>query len=180
MTESTPRLAPVPPEERTEQQQQLMNDAGKEYRVFSTMIRHPDVFGAYLPLGSRLLGKSLLTGREREILILRAAYGARADYEWGHHARIGSKAGIEDDVIAQLGTEKPSLEAPDALLATAADDLVVDHRLSQKTWDALVERFDEKQIIEICMLVGSYVMLGGALNSMQVQLEDGFPIAPWL
>lgn len=180
MTESSPRVSPVPPEERTEQQQKLMNDAGKEYRVFSTMIRHPDVFGAYLPLGSRLLGKSLLTGREREILILRAAYGARADYEWGHHARIGSRAGIEDEVIAQLGTAAPSLDPSDALLATAADELLTDHRIGEKTWNALAERFDEKQIIEICMLVGSYVMLGGALNSMQVQLEDGFPIAPWL
>lgn len=180
MTDRTPRLDPVPPEERTELQQKLMNDAGKEYRVFSTMIRHPDVFGAYLPLGSRLLGRSSLTGREREILILRSAYGARADYEWGHHARIGSRAGVEDEVIAQLGTQTPSLDPQDALLATAADELVGDHRLSQQTWDALAQRFDEKQIIEICMLVGSYIMLGGALNSMQVQLEEGFPVAPWL
>ena len=156
-----------------------MKAAGKEYRVFSTMIRHPDVFGAYLPLGSRLLGKSLLTGREREILILRAAYGARADYEWGHHARIGSKAGIEDEVIAQLGVAEPTFAAEDALLARAADDLLDDHRLSEATWMSLAERFNEQQIIEICMLVGSYVMLAGALNSMQVQIEAGFPIPPW-
>ncbi|WP_153505021.1 carboxymuconolactone decarboxylase family protein [Cumulibacter manganitolerans] len=176
----TPRLDPIPPQERTEQQQQLVDAAGKDYRVFSTLIRNPEVFGAYLPLGSQLLARSGLTAREREILILRTAYGIRADYEWGHHARIGSKAGIEDDVIAQLAQASPALGADDALLATAADELVGDHRLSDATWTALTARFSEQQVIEICMLVGSYVMLGGALNSMQVQLEEGYPVAPWL
>ena len=87
---STPRLDPIPPNDRTEQQQKLVDAAGKDYRVFSTMIRNPEVFGAYLPLGTRLLAHSSLTAREREILILRTAYGIRADYEWGHHARIGT------------------------------------------------------------------------------------------
>lgn len=177
---TTPRLDPVPPEDRTEYQQQLMDAAGRDFRVFSTLVRHPDLFGAYLPLGTRLLARSLLTPREREILILRAAYGIRAEYEWGHHAKIAASSGVEDDVIEAIGTAQPRLDADDRLLVHAADELVGDHRLSQQTWEALAERFGDMQLIEICMLVGAYAMLGGTLNSLQVQLEDGYPRAPWL
>ncbi|QHC00971.1 carboxymuconolactone decarboxylase family protein [Epidermidibacterium keratini] len=177
---STPRLDPILPEDRTEYQQQLMDAAGRDFRVFSTLVRHPDLFGAYLPLGTRLLARSLLTPREREILILRAAYGIRAEYEWGHHAKIAATSGVEDDVIAEIGTPQPQLAAEDALLIRAADELVDDHRLSQQTWDTLSQRFGDMQLIEICMLVGAYAMLGATLNSLQVQLEDGYPTAPWL
>ena len=174
-----PRLHPLTDTERTPQQQRLIDQAGGELRVFTTLARHPALFEDFLPLGGRLLHRSALSGREREILILRTAFGCRADYEWAQHHRIATAIGVEPEVIAALGQQTPALSPGDALLARAADELVHEHRLSDTSWGALTERFSEVQLIELCMLVGSYAMLAGTLNSMQVQPEPGLAVPPW-
>ncbi len=155
-----PRLHPLTAAERTPHQQQLIDQAGGELRVFTTLARHPALFEDFLLLGGRLLHRSALSGREREILILRTAFGCRADYEWAQHHRIATALGMEPEVIAALGHSEPELAPDDALLART-------------------ERFSEVQLIELCMLVGSYTMLAGTLNSMQVQPEPGLATPPW-
>jgi 4-carboxymuconolactone decarboxylase len=174
-----PRLHPLTATERTPQQQRLIDQAGGELRVFTTLARHPALFEDFQHLGGRLLHRSALSGREREILILRTAFGCRADYEWAQHHRIATALGMEPEVIAALGHSEPELAADDALLARAADELVNEHRLGDACWGALTERFAEVQVIELCMLVGSYTMLAGTLNSMQVQPEPGLAVPPW-
>ncbi len=42
------------------------------------------------------------------------------------------------------------------------------------TWAELADRYDEQQLIEVTMLVGQYHLVAFALNSLGVQLEDGF------
>ena len=51
--------------------------------------------------------------------------------------------------------------------------------LSDATWAALAATYTVPQIIEICMLVGEYAMLAGALNSLGVRIESGFPTPAW-
>ena len=45
------------------------------------------------------------------------------------------------------------------VLLRAADELVTDHRVSDDTWAALAERYDDQQMIELTLLVGNYVMV---------------------
>lgn len=176
-----PRLAPIPAAERTPEQQALVDAAGGEYRVFTTLIRHPGLFADFHHLGGRLLHRSALDARDRETLILRTAFACRAEYEWAQHARIAVEAGLEERVISAVGTEPgEGLTAAESLLAAAADELVHEHALSDDTWRRLSARFTEQQVIELCMLVGSYSMLAGLLNSMGVQPEPGLTTPPWL
>ena len=65
------------------------------------------------------------------------------------------------------------------LLLRTADELVADHVLSDPTWAGLAAAYPVPQIIEICLLVGEYAMLAGALNSFGVQIEDGYPRPEW-
>ena len=49
------------------------------------------------------------------------------------------------------------------------------------TWAELAGRFDTKQLVELPMLVGHYVMVAGMLKSLRVQRDpgvEGFPTAP--
>jgi 4-carboxymuconolactone decarboxylase len=59
------------------------------------------------------------------------------------------------------------------VLLRAADELVADHRLSDLTWSALSERYDDQQMIELTLLVGNYAMVAGMLNSIGVEREPG-------
>jgi alkylhydroperoxidase family enzyme len=174
VTMDEPRIAPLPVDERDDEQRQLVESAGGEMHIFSTLARHPRLFAAFQRFAGRLLLRSSLPEHVRETLILRTAFVCRCDYEWVHHVEIAQRIGLSEQVVAATGGE--TAEAPDehtALLIRAADQLVRDHDLDDTTWTALRERYDEPQLIELCMLVGDYAMIAGVLRSLRVRLEDG-------
>jgi hypothetical protein len=60
----------------------------------------------------------------------------------------------------------------------AADELHRDSRIGDDTWAALRGRYDDKQLIELLMVVGQYHLVSFTLNSLGVQREpgvEGFP-----
>jgi hypothetical protein len=58
------------------------------------------------------------------------------------------------------------------LLIEAADELH-DHRvITDHTWESLVTELTERQLIELCLLVGHYEMLAMTLNSLGVEPES--------
>lgn len=176
------RVDVLAPAERSDRQQQLMELAGREFGVFSTLVRNPDLFADFLVFAGRLLRRSGLPPRDREILILRTARRCGAAYEWAHHAVIGRKAGLSDadiaDIAAVDGNGARDAEGTSTLLR-AVDQLVTSHRLDDATWAELTDQYDEQQVIEICLLVGNYAMIAGALNSLGVQIEDGYVAPDW-
>jgi 4-carboxymuconolactone decarboxylase len=178
---TTERVAPLPPEERDERQRELVRNAGAELSVYTTLVRHTDLFGDFLPFGRRLLRLSTLAPRERELLIMRTAFRCRAAYEWSHHDVIGRAAGLDDADLDLLSrdTVGDDGEPSTLLLIRAADELLAEHALTDATWSELAAVYPVPQVIEICMLVGEYAMLAGALNSMGVQIEEGYPVPLW-
>ena len=55
----------------------------------------------------------------------------------------------------------------------AADELHNDAFISDATWEALSERFDTQQLIDVIFAVGQYHIVSMALNSLGVQLDEG-------
>ena len=75
-----PRIPPLPPEEWGDDVKPILEAVpqGIERRlgdnnIFPTFARHPDLFRAWLPFGGFLLTAGRLSGRDRELLILRTA-----------------------------------------------------------------------------------------------------------
>ena len=175
-----PRIAPLPLEERDEQQRELLGDAGAPgspaSNIFTTLVRHPGLFRKWLPFGGKLLAGKL-PARERELLILRTGWRCRSEYEWGQHVLIAAAEGLTDDEIARVkdGPDAPGWDQFDATLLRAADELHDDNHISDATWAELAQRYDTKQLIEVPMLVGHYHMVAYTLNSLGVQREPGVP-----
>jgi alkylhydroperoxidase family enzyme len=90
--------------------------------------------------------------------------------------RIAKRSGVSGDEIERVRSRTDVDDAGwspfDATLMRAADELHADACLSDATWAALVERYDERQLIEVPMVVGHYHMVAFALNSLGVQVED--------
>ena len=94
---------------------------------------------------------------------------------------IGQAAGLTDDEIARVaaGPEADGWSPDDAVVLRAADELHADSRIGDATWAALAERYDEKQLIEVCMVVGQYHLVAFTLNTLGVEPEtDDFPALP--
>jgi alkylhydroperoxidase family enzyme len=176
----TPRIPPLAADERDEQAQELLGGVGAPTfaasNIFDTLVRHPGLFRKWLPFGGKLLAGKL-PARDRELLILRTGWHCRSQYEWGQHVLIAKGAGIADEEIARVthGPDAAGWDAFERALLTAADELHSDACITDATWAALAERYDERQLIEVPMLVGHYHMVAFTLNSIGVQREEGVP-----
>jgi len=53
------------------------------------------------------------------------------------------------------------------------DELHSDACVSDSTWAALSERYNEQQLMDVVFTVGQYNMVSMALNSFGVQLDKG-------
>jgi alkylhydroperoxidase family enzyme len=175
---SGPRIPPLPASEQDEQQRELLSGVrvtdAPASNIFATLVRHPGLFRRWLPFGGKLLAGKL-PARDRELLILRTAHLCHAEYEWGQHRLIGLSSGISEAEIddVRLGSGADGWEPFDAALLTAADELHETARISDVTWDILAARYDDRQLIEVPMVVGHYHMVAFTLNSLGVELEPG-------
>ncbi|MCU1683811.1 MAG: carboxymuconolactone decarboxylase [Amycolatopsis sp.] len=177
---SEPRIPPLPADQLETEHSDLLDTISRDTtgasNVITTFLRHPQLLRQWMPLSGGLLYGSLLPHRDRELLILRTASTCHADYEWAHHVVIGKQAGLTDEEIKRVrnGPADDSWSNDDAVLLTAADELHHNSHISDTTWAALAARYNEKQLIEVPILVGQYHMVAFALNSFGVELEPGF------
>jgi alkylhydroperoxidase family enzyme len=158
---------------------QLPNRLG-DNNIFSTLARHERLFRAWLPFAGFLLGAGVIPARERELLILRTGWNCGSPYEWGQHVRISEALSMDREEILRVaeGPEAEGWSAADATLLRAADELHEQARISAGTWAELAASHDEQALIEIAMLVGHYHMVAFALNSLEVELDDGLEGLP--
>jgi 4-carboxymuconolactone decarboxylase len=177
---TSPRIAPKT--DVTDEEAEVLARAGTRpgrdpLNIFSTMVHNRRVANRAVLLGGAFLGKGTITGREREIVILRVGHNASAQYEFGQHVVIGRREGLTDDEIAALATDDPgeAWTPTERALVALADELCDVDCVSDATWATLAESFDEGQLVELLVLAGYYRMISGFLNSAGVQLDEGVP-----
>ena len=174
-----PRLAPKPESEWDDETRSLLErnaaDGGRIINIFATLANHPKLLKRWFVFGAHVLAKSTLPERDRELLILRAGWLCRSVYEWGQHVVIARRCGITDEEIARVaaGPDASGWAEFDAALLRAADELHDDACLSDATWDALGERYDDLQRLDVIFAVGQYQLVSMALNSLGVERDAG-------
>jgi 4-carboxymuconolactone decarboxylase len=176
----SPRIAPLSPTEQDAQHTELLGSVatttGPATNIFRTLVRHPGLFRRWLPFGGKLLAGKL-PPRDRELAILRTGWRCGSEYEWGQHVLIGRAAGLTDEEInrIQAGPDAAGWDPADAVVLRAADELHDDSCIQESTWNLLADRYDERQLIELVMLIGHYHMVAFTLNTLGVQREPGVP-----
>lgn len=173
-----PRIPPLADDELTDTQRALVAlthlPGLPATNIFKTLVRHPSLMRHWLPFSGKLLNGKL-DGRDRELVILRVAWLCDSEYEWAQHTILGRQAGLADDEIARVaaGPDAADWPARESALLRAADELHETSTVSDGTWTALAEELDERQLVELVMLIGQYHMVAFALNALGVELEEG-------
>ena len=188
---SPPRIPPLAPAEWTDEQGEILTaDLGEgsaigartlsELNLFTTVVRHERLFKPWLRLGNALLTRGALPFADRELLILRVARNTGSEYEWGQHVRIAVEGGVERAKVDRVaaGPEAEGWEERERLLLRAADELDTAAKIADPTWTGLTAHLDERQLIELPLLVGYYTMVAYTLNSLAVAPEPGLESLP--
>jgi 4-carboxymuconolactone decarboxylase len=191
-----PRLAPVPKEGWSDEFRAALAagfgseaaarlcsddpDTPRMPNVLATLAHHPALAGPWLAYNNVLLGTPSLDPRLRELMVLRVAWRTRSRYEWVQHVRIAGRLGItgeEIDAIAGLATtaEWSGLEA--GLLA-ATDQLLDHYRIDDATWSCLAEHLDERQLVEVVFVAGTYTCLAMAFRTLGIALDPELADVP--
>jgi 4-carboxymuconolactone decarboxylase len=177
----SPRLAPV--SDPGPEAKELLDGAGLQapggepLNIFATLAHNPRMLRRFNQLGGSLLFRSSVPDRQREIVILRVGWNARAVYEFGQHTVIGRRAGLSDEEIAALAADGPPAgwSEDDRLLVALADDLCAHDCVTDATWSGLAARWDQSQLVELLVLAGFYRLVSGFLNTAGVGLDPGVP-----
>jgi alkylhydroperoxidase family enzyme len=94
----------------------------------------------------------------REVLILRVAYLSKSDYEIHHHLSISANLGFPPEKQADIAAGRYDRLTPaERAVAQFTDEVVVDGNASDATLAAIKQHFDAPLIIEMLILIGSYM-----------------------
>ena len=178
MPSNAPRIAPLPRDQWDPEVKEILQATqmgGRVLNIFQTLAHHPKLLKRWLVFGNHVLIKSTLSPRERELLILRAGWNCRAEYEWGQHAAIAKQIGLTDAEIERVtrGPDAPGWDPFEAVLLRAADELHRDSCIGDATWAALAARYNTQQLMDVVFTVGQYTLVSMALRSFGVPLDEG-------
>jgi alkylhydroperoxidase family enzyme len=152
--------------------------AGSVPNVLATLMHHPALAGPFTDYGNVLLRQPALGHRARELMLLRVAWRTGALYEWVHHVRLAAHHGLSDvDITAIMRGESANTWTPLECDFVSATDQLLDHyRIDDDTWSALAAQLDQRQLVEIPFVVGTYTCLAMAFNSWNMQIEESIEI----
>lgn len=142
---------------------------------FATMFRHPHLYRLQMEAGAMLLGKGAIAPRERELAVLRVGWLCGAPYEWSAHVDIARKLGLAAADFERIvaGSAAEGWSEHERAILRGVEELVGDHMISDATWTALAQNWDERQLIEFPALVGNYITIALIQNSLRIRLNKG-------
>ena len=189
-----PRLRPIPPEEWSDEMVEALRRAFPEPVVerfrgsggdgasvptaIATMLHHPALAGPWLAYNNVLLWSPALDHRLRELMVLRIAWRTRSTYEWVQHVKLGERYHVDrDDVMAiTRGRDDQRWTPLEHDLLAATDELLDDHRIADDTWARLAGQLDERQLVEVVFVAGTYSCLAMVFNSFGLELDAGLDL----
>ncbi len=179
-----PRIPPLKPEEFTPELRVITDNLqraaglvpnGAVAEFIATMLRYPALHQAHTDLALVVM-QGTLSPRDRELAILRTGWLLQAPYEWNAHVNIGKRlAGMSSEEIERItiGSTAPGWSDDDRAVLQAAEELFADAMISDATWTALARRLDQKQLLELPVLIGQYTGVAYVQNSIRARLMPG-------
>lgn len=178
------RIAPVeaPYEPDVGAQLRSMMPAGAEpIGLFRTFVRNLPMTEAMHGWGRYELGRQLsVSMRAREIVIDRTCARCGCEYEWGVHlAYFADRVGLTEEQITSLTVGRPDdpcwTDESDRAIIAMVDALHDGSDVDDDLWQRLTEQFDDRQLLDLLLLVGWYHAISYVARVAQVPLEDGAP-----
>jgi 4-carboxymuconolactone decarboxylase len=181
-----PRFKPVPPEQMTAEQKRVAQALAEGPRggvrgPFPALLRIPALADRVRTLGDYVRFESALPSPLSELAILVVARFWTAQYEWYAHSQHAVKAGIDPSIPEAIAQERrpDKLAADEALVYDFCMELLHGRDVSDKTYEAAVERFGENTVLELVSLAAYYSFVSLILNVNRTPIPDSAtPLRP--
>lgn len=147
---------------------------GNLINVYRLLLHSPPLAATWFEHVNAVRWKTNLSGRLRELLIIRIALLNRVDYVIAQHV---PKLALADGVTlaeceALRDWERSGLFNHEERSALAyADAMTRDVTVSNEVFAALRSHFGDRAIVELSVLIGTYNMHNRVMQALQIDLE---------
>lgn len=139
----------------------------------------PDLAARFAHLGHYFHSRgqadeSILPLRVRAFVSLIGSRALDATYEWGAWINWALEAGVTQETADAIreGRVPPNLTAEEQLIAAFCTQLVSgDHRVSPATFDAALEHFGTRGLVELVVTLGYFAMIALPLNAFDMEMS---------
>jgi 4-carboxymuconolactone decarboxylase len=175
------RFKPLTYDQLTPEQKMMVGDLVPGQRgglggPFNVLLRSPEMGDLAQKLGAQLRSPSALPGNLRELAIIITARYWNAQYVWYTHRRYAiEEEGVSPstaDAIA-AGKRPRSLKPDEEIVYRFCTELLHEKRVSDRTFQAAIDRFGERTVVNLTALVGFYNFVSLILNVDRYPLPDG-------
>ncbi|WP_423456713.1 carboxymuconolactone decarboxylase family protein [Ottowia sp. VDI28] len=148
---------------------------GKIQGPLRAALHNAELAERWQALGAILRYETSLPPRLSELAILVTGRACQSPFEWYAHRIEGEKAGIEAPILEALlaQQEPPGMSLDDAVIWRYATELNRHKSVSDATYQAVVERFSVRTVVELTALIGYYTMVAMTLNCHEIPLPEG-------
>ena len=112
---------------------------------------------------------STLPDNVAELAMITTARELDCQFIWHAHAAAGRKAGLSDALVDALRDKKdlPTLSSTESAVINYGREFFRTHRVSQATFDAALDEFGDRGLIELTNLMGYYSVLAFNINAFE-------------
>lgn len=142
--------------------------------IFKLVAHAETNFKPFLRFGGTILGRQALSGKLRELAILRVAKLSHAEYEWVQHVPIAKAAGASDAQIAALERgdgAAPCFDETERLLLRFTDEVVRDVGASEPTFRALAAKLSPRELVELVLAIGFYMTVARVMETFAIDMD---------
>lgn len=165
-------LAPIADADWPEQIADMRQGFAGGLNVYRTMAHHPALMKAWANLREHIVNGTALGKQRSEVVVLRTGFRLRSEYEWSQHVVRARSRGLDDVRISSLRGQVADMQADDAILAQAVDELFAEAKLSSQTAGELADHVGVEGVIDLIATVGFYSTLGFILNTARTPLDS--------
>jgi alkylhydroperoxidase family enzyme len=146
---------------------------GKMLNLYRMLMHSPPFAEGWLTFFTAVRQKGVLSGRHRELAIMRIAVINGADYEFMQHVPFALKEGLTQPQLDALraGRDPEGVTDADRAVLAYTDAMTRNVRVSDDVFAQVRRAFGDRALVELTVTVAGYNCVSRFLEAIQVDHE---------
>ncbi|MDO8672726.1 MAG: hypothetical protein Q7O66_15045 [Dehalococcoidia bacterium] len=159
------------PEDKQHIIDDITEEQGRLGMPFTLLLHSPEVAARASHLRKYLFFDTVLPPFDKNLGLLVAARECDWQYGWGIITNWCRESGCREEAIDVVANRRSldSLAEEEAVIVAYGREMLVDHRVSDATFEAARARYGDQGLTELTTILGFYTMVGCTLNAFGVE-----------
>ena len=151
--------------------EEIVSARGGLLELYHALLHAPPVAAGWLEYLTSIRSASTLSGRIRELVIMRIAHLNRAPYEAHEHAPIARREGLSAQQIEGIANwhDESSFDARQRTALAYTDAMTSTVQVTDETFNAVRAEFDARELVELTATIAAYNMVSRFLEALEIR-----------